>query len=55
MLILFVTFIIMTSINITSAGETTKHNEVMESTMLTNVIHYIRNLFDGTEIEGAYN
>lgn len=55
MLILFLTFILMSSINITSAGETAKQNEVIESTLLTNVIHNIRNLFYGPEFEGAYN
>ncbi|KAJ6643851.1 hypothetical protein Bhyg_08816 [Pseudolycoriella hygida] len=53
MLILFFTFIIMSSINITSAGETTKSTEVIESTMLTKVIHSIRNLFSGPENEGS--
>jgi len=53
MLILFLTFIIMGSINIASAGETTKQNEVMESTMLTKMIHNIGNLFYGSEIEGS--
>lgn len=54
MLILFLTFIVMSSINITSAGETTKQNEVIESTMLTKVIHNIGKLFYGPEIEGVY-
>lgn len=54
MLILFLTFIIMSSINITSAGETTKQNEVIESTMLTEVIHNVGSLFYGPEIEGVY-
>ncbi|XP_037040891.1 uncharacterized protein LOC119077707 isoform X2 [Bradysia coprophila] len=53
MLILFVTFIIMNSINISSAGETPKQNEVIESTMLTKVIHNIGELFYGPEIEGS--
>lgn len=44
----------MSSINITSAGETTKQNEVIESTMLTKMIHNIGNLFYGPEIEGVY-
>lgn len=54
MLIIFLTFIIMSSINITSAGETTKQNEVIESTMFTKVIHKIGELFYGPEIEGVY-
>lgn len=44
----------MSSINITYAAETTKPNDVMESTMLTNVIHNIGSFFYGPEIEGVY-
>lgn len=54
MLILFFTFIVMSSINITTASETTKEHEVIESTMLTKMIHNIGNLFYGPEIEGVY-
>lgn len=54
MLILFLTFILMSSIRITSAdGDTTKQNEVIESTMFTKMIHNFHNFVYGPEIEGV--
>lgn len=54
MLILFLTFVVMGTINIAGADEPTKRNEVIESTMLTKVIQNIGKLFYGPEIEGVF-